>query len=99
MKTFKDSTTSIKEQEGQPCLMYSDLIKTCLNNIPPQKGSNISLLRERMAAMNAVEKSVDGIINFEDAEFKTVKEAVENFTWGMLHKDIIAFCDYVNSIK
>lgn len=93
MKTIQNKETSIKS--GDVLIKYSNLINTCINNIDPQKGATASDMRSAIRVMDAVEKEV---IELEDADFAFLKQKVNEMKWAIIHKDVLAFIDYINEL-
>jgi hypothetical protein len=96
MRHFQDQKTTIKD--GDTILKYSDLIKLCLEKAPVQ-GLNIEQMRKNMKILDKFEKMKSGKLELEELEWATIKAAVGAFPWAMMHKDIIALGDYLDSVK
>jgi len=98
MKTFLNKETSItmNNQAGDRVSMsYAELSVTALNN-PPEKGWTTSEMRDRLRVSSKLEDVEAGVtIDFEDAEFNKLKECVLAVKWNFMHKDIVAFEDYL----
>lgn len=95
MKHIENKTTSITDKEQ--VLSYVDLLKTVMN-LPPAQGYTIKEMKQRLDIFAALTPDEKNMIHLEDAHFETVKTCVNEFRWGMLHKDIVAFSEYINTL-
>lgn len=55
-------------------------------------------MKQRLDIFAALTPDEKNMIHLEDAHFETVKTCVNEFRWGMLHKDIVAFSEYINTL-
>lgn len=75
---------------------YAHLILACLNAMP-KGGWTTSLMRERMNVEAKI--SVDAQeAELTNGDIAIIKDCVKNFAWGMKHKDLIEFEDYIMSL-
>jgi hypothetical protein len=97
MKTVTNKQTEIRGQEDK-MMSYIDLIKLIINS-PSQEGYNVEQMRQRLEILKVLEDGT-GVtsISFELKEFNVLKESVNKFKWAQIHKDIVAFIDYLNSL-
>ena len=69
----------------------------CLNN-PPQGGFDIATMRKRSRVLDEIETAKEkkkNSIEIEDADFETLKVCVAAMRWGMIHRDLLAFSEYI----
>lgn len=95
MVIFKNVETSMI-QDGENKVKYGELIIACLNT-PPEKGFDIQEMKRRMRILDAVEKGKEEI-TFEDADIETLKSCVSSMKWAVFHREVVAFCEAVESI-
>jgi len=69
-------------------------------NVPPEGGYSIIEMRNRMKILDKITNGneLKDSAEFEDSEFKCIKECVNKMRWGIISKDIIKFADYINSL-
>lgn len=92
MKVIINSQTQIQDEEGKQ-LSFSDLLKIVVNT-PPEKGLNISAMRDRLKLFDILDKaSVE--ISLEDSDFNLAKKLFDEYGWARPHKDIIALADHL----
>lgn len=103
MKTLELKETKIpkikvgeKQEESNEMLNYGDFIKTALN-IVPEKGFTPEEMKKRFRILDALEKD-SKTLELEDADVVTLKDCIKAMQWGVLHKDIITFCEEINKI-
>lgn len=92
MKTLDNKRFLLGTNEVQ----YSELIKTCLNNVP-QGGFTPQEMKERMKILDVLE-TANGTIELEDADAKKMKDCVKQMKWGLLDKNLIEFIDSVEKL-
>lgn len=100
MKTIANSTTSINSGtvEEPVSMTYFDLIKL-VANYPSPEGFNIEQIRQRLIIWGAVDTAKDmPTVDLENADFVALKEIINKFKWRYIHKDILSFVDYMNSL-
>lgn len=99
MKTFINKKTDIAmSPEDATKLGYANLAIIGLNT-PPQGGWTPTEMRERIKTIAKLDdKDLDAKIKLEDAEFELVV-ACSNIKWQFMHKDVVAFCDYLDELK
>ena len=96
MKTIENKITNL--MAGEHKLTYVDLIRICVNT--KVDGFSTDEMRKRIRILDKLDiPSPDGNINFEDADFETLKLCIKKMRWDVIHKDIIAFEDYINNLK
>lgn len=94
---FKLCTTNIPVAEGQKPLTYGDLAILTLNT--PAQGWTIAEIRIRSRIMDKIEDTYpDGNANLTTEEVTILKEACASMRWGMIHREIIAYSDYIESL-
>lgn len=88
------STIPSKDGEGRLSLLTTtDFVKAALNH-QPQGGYKAGDLRDRFRVLDAIDKA-NGCLALEDADAKTLQRCVNETTWTVLHRDVLAFCDAV----
>ena len=99
MKTIENKETSIKEtaEASSKNLTYCELLKLIMN-VPPKEGYTISEMKMRLDIYAALVPSEKNEMSLEDAPFEIVKQSVNNFRWALVHKDVVDFVDYINSL-
>jgi hypothetical protein len=97
MKTIVNKQTEIKAPEDK-MMSYFDLIKLIIN-APSQEGYNVEQMRQRLEILRVIDDA-EGVtsVSFELKDFNTLKDSVNKFKWAQIHKDIVAFTDYINSL-
>ena len=96
MKQIENKITEISQNEN--ALRYADLLKIIVN-FPEEKGFSAADLRMRIKIVDILETEKEAdVLNLEDAQFEYVKSLVKVFRWAMLHKDIVSFIDYIESV-
>ena len=77
---------------------YVDLLLLGLN-APPKEGWTTAQMKERFNVIAKIEKVKLGkTVELEDAEF-TVAYNCRIINWTMMHKDIVAFDEYLDKLK
>lgn len=101
MKTFintKTEITKLNEEGTKVNLGFADLASMVLNSAP-QGGWTTDEMRKRIKVMDKMDKVELGqSIELEDAEFEKILEC-SNIKWKFMHKDVIAFEDYLLKLK
>ena len=92
----KTNINHIKDGKEQK-LNYSNFLFLCLNSVDG-KGLQIEEMRQNIKIGQILEKNEKEII-LEDNDFEYIKGLVNKMSWKIRHIDIIAFVDYINSIK
>jgi hypothetical protein len=97
MKKFENKATEITE--GTKELGFKELALVGLNAVP-KEGWTTDTMRKRFKAIDKIEKlsKVGDKIELEDAEFDVLLEA-SKINWGMMHKDIVRFDDYLQELN
>ena len=98
MKTVENKQTEIKSGEGEKTMSYFDLIKLIIN-VPSQEGYNVEQMRQRLTIWGVVDANIDASsVSFEVKDFNILKDSINKFKWAQIHKDIVEFIDYINSL-
>jgi hypothetical protein len=99
MKTFINKKTDITMSQEDPTkLGYSNLAIIGLNT-PPQGGWTPDEMRQRIKVIAKLDdKDIGAKIKLEDAEFDLVVKCA-NIKWQFMHKDVVAFDDYLSELK
>lgn len=100
MKTFENKETEItqgNEDGSKTNLGYANLAMVGLNT-PPQGGWTPTEMRERINVLAKLDAPLGTKIKLEDAEFNLVV-ACSNVKWQFMHKDVVAFIDYLEKLK
>lgn len=100
MKVIPINVTAAIEIGGhRQELSYPQLIRNCLDT-PPEGGFKFSDMRDRLKIADKLDEAAKKdakSIKLEDAEYATLKVAVEKMRWAVLSKDILAFSEAVIS--
>jgi len=101
MKTFENKITEITNQVSEKevkNLGYVDLALLGLR-LTPEGGWDIEDMRQRFKLIDKlVLVDIGTDIELEDAEFDLI-ESTTIKKWAIMHKDVIAYSDYINSLK
>jgi len=96
---FENKKTEFKDEQGKDFLGYADLALTCLNSID-RNGCSPLEMAARIKVINPLQDlKIGGTHKLEEAHYETLKKCVNETKWTMIHKDIVAFTDYVNNMK
>lgn len=72
---------------------HADLLRACLDS-NGQSGFTVELMRKRLRVTEAIAKvKAGGMIELEDADFETAKEAVKAMTWVINDPQIVKFAE------
>ena len=96
MKKIENKKVSIK---GTNIKNYFKLIAISIN-IPPEGGCDVIEMRKRIKMLDKItngNESKDSV-EFEDSEFKCIKDCKNTVHWGIVSKDIVDFADYIDSL-
>lgn len=90
-------TVSIRKHGKNPNLNTKNLIISALEN-PTEGGFSVTEMRNRLKVMDKVDalNEESTVLELEDAEFETVKNAVKQVKWAILDKFIVEFDDSFN---
>lgn len=100
MKKFENKETELTQEiEGvKTNLGYVDLLLLGLN-AAPKEGWTTAQMKERFNVISKVEGTKLGkTVELEDAEFQVAYDC-KLVNWAMMHKDIVAFDDYLEKLK
>jgi hypothetical protein len=97
-KELKDVKIDIEKDNNNTKMWFSDLLTICINTPPPQSGFSGSAMRTRLAILDAIDDGKGKTMKFPDDHAKVIKDAVSEFKWIQLHKDIVAFIDAVEAM-
>lgn len=98
MKEIKIEKTSIREHQlkfkGDPEkeVDFKDLMGLVLD-IPPQGGFTPKDIRDRNRIQEALDKSENGMVQLEDADYDNFVKIVEQSRWPVRSNDILKFLD------
>lgn len=95
MKTILNKETRIPKTENET-MRYSDLLSFCVQS-PSQNGYSVQDMRQRIKLLDLIEDASNEI-QIEDTDFIKLKELANAMIWGWVHKDIVDFIDYINSL-
>lgn len=100
MKKLENKETEMTQEiEGKVVKMgFVDLLLVGLNSAP-KEGWTTAQMKERFNVIGKIEDiKIGKTVELEDAEFKVAYDCkVAN--WAMMHKDIIAFDDYLEKLN
>lgn len=88
MKKLSNKTIEI---DGKPS-SYIELIEMCINSAPGT-GMDFKELGKRLRVKDALKRSDGLLIEFEDADFETLKICVQGMKWLILSQEIYDFCN------
>ena len=104
MKTVINKSTKITEQISLDptvkvrTLSYADLASITLN-IPPERGWTTDEMRIRLKTEDKFKDlELEDKVDLEDAEFAKLLEC-SKLNWSFKHKDILAYCDYLEEVN
>lgn len=102
MKTIQNKKTSLfhklDESTREPVASsYSDLLQLTINHPSSQGGFSLSDIRARLKILDVLIAATD-TITLNDSDFALIKQVFESHKWPAVHKDIIEFSDYLNTL-
>ena len=89
MKTIPNTIVPIRKSETEPESRFSDLAKFALNQTP-QGGFDLATIRARLKVVDKCD-SAQETIELEDAEFETLRVAVQAARWPWGHASLVQF--------
>lgn len=95
MKTLENKKVKVAGKDTT----YSALINDVLNYKPESAGFSNEYQRKAFRVLDVTDKSEMDTFSIEDADFEFLKTAVNNVSWGILDRELLAFTEYINSIK
>lgn len=97
-KTIENKETSILLTDDVN-LTYAHLLATIVNK-PMKEGITIKEMKRDLELLDKLEAAKAGE-SFEvtDEELKHLIKITLEFQWGMRHKDLVTFIEYVESLK
>jgi len=75
---------------------YAELLSSLLNR-PLSKTIDLKGMRRDLRLMDLLDTTEDIELSKEDFDY--LKDLVDNSEWTIKHKDIVAFADYIDSLK
>lgn len=96
MKTIENKSTTIAKSETEKAT-YADLLTTLLNR-PVSKAIDLNSMRKDLRLLDTLEASQD-TIELSEEDFTYIAKLVDESEWAIKHKDIVAFADYIDSLK
>lgn len=100
MKKLENKETELTHlvNEKETKMGYVDLLLLGLN-APPKEGWTTAQMKDRFNVIGKIEGTkVGDAVELEDAEFLVAYDCrIKN--WSMMHKDIVAFDDYLEKLK
>lgn len=87
MKTIENKAIDFADVKN-----YAGLLRACVS--VPQQGIDLDIMRKRLRVLDALEKAED-TIEVEDVDLKTIQDCVRGMKWNVVHRDIMAFADYI----
>ena len=89
--------TVTKFSLGNQTASTIDLVSSVANYINPKTGLTAGEMRNRFRILDSLDNS-DGItINFEDADAMELKKLCNVFPWGVVCREVVAFCEEVET--
>ena len=96
-KTIENKTTAIRLNEDKNA-NYADLL-VHLVNVPIKEGLTVSEMKRNLRVLDILEVGKDAeTLEFTKEDFKFLQKLVTNSRWGVSHKDIIEFVEYVEGL-
>lgn len=92
---MKNKTTGLPNANG--FMTYADLAMDVINR-QPQGGFDLNEMEFRLEMKKKL-KAANGNIELNEDEFKKLKELTAVHTWGLLHDDLVDFCNTVKELK
>ena len=74
-----------------------DVLRTIIENAP--KGMNLVEMRQRMRILDLLANPEADHILIEEADYAVLKTALQNFSFSIVHADIIAIADAVEGAR
>ncbi len=97
MKKFENKKTELKDGENE--MGFADLAIICLNTLP-QGGLSPQEMAKRIKLINPLEDlEIGKELKIEDADFEVLKTCSDETKWRMIHKDIVAFHEYIDKLS
>lgn len=97
-KTIENKATTMLLTEDTP-LTYAHLLATIVNK-PVKEGVTIKDMKRDLDLLDKLEDAVDKeVIEVTDEELKHLAKETEAFVWGTRHRDLVAFVEYIDSLK
>ena len=98
MKKLENNEIELEFVKGEK-IGFADLAKVCLNQIP-EGGIPPLEMAKRVKVIDKVTLKVIGVkIDLEDAEFEILKKCADSTRWNLIHKDIVAFNEYLDKLN
>ena len=108
MKEFKNKKTEVMIPDNKKSTQkelvtkaatYADLALLCVR-LPKEAGFGVEEMRKRFRIIDALDGIGDTAnVKLEDQDADLLKEICTEFKWNAMHKDIIAFTDYIEDLK
>lgn len=77
---------------------YSELIRAIVQSpTNPQQGLTVEDVRKAVRVLDALDKS-KGKLELEDADYEILKTKLENFKFGIAHKNLLTFIDDILAV-
>ena len=97
-KTIENKVTSLMFAEDVP-LTYAHLLTTIVNK-PIKEGITTEQMRTDIGLLDKFEKAADApTIKVTEKELEYLVKGANEFVWGVRHKEILGFIDYIDSLK
>lgn len=95
-KVIKLKKLGKEGESGQ--LDYAAMIRVIIQSpTNPQQGLTVEEIRKSVRVLEALDKA-KGKLELEDADYDVLKTKVENFRFGLAHKDILTFIDDIIAV-
>lgn len=103
MTTIENKYTTLLFETGKPEVMnYADIMLLIMNKLS-EKGFTVAEMKKDFRVIDVLDAAVKEKkqeISFEDADFQHfLTKYPENFGWGLEHRDLIEFDDYIRAVK
>lgn len=104
MITIENRKTEIVEVQGQPeTLRYSDIMKMIME-IKPADGQTTGEMKNAFRVIDfleSVSKEHKESFELEEEDYKLFlhRYPKDTFVWGVQHRDVTAFDDYIRSVN
>lgn len=95
MITVENKETAILRPEGGG-VTYAELLSSVLNR-PVQEGVDLKAMRRDFKLLDQLDTAGE-TIDFSNEDFTYLKGMVGRSQWGIKHRDIITFADYIDTL-
>jgi hypothetical protein len=88
----------VVEQEGIERFDYkAQLLRIARQPLQPQGGMDLDEMRNSIRIIEALEKTQDGVVQLEDADYAFLVRKLDAQRWGFAHQVILDFADSIKA--